>query len=295
MVILPDALRQQLVPGIGAYLGARGLVPLAVRSVLLSTRDTEAMYGGQLRAKTSESGRRHGPALTSRLFALDNSLVVLLRGEPGTDVPRVVHDLKGPSSYLQRRPGSLRVLSDIEDRCMSLVHTPDDREQTDAHARHFFPALPPAGTDVLDWELVADCRSLLTPDPRASRYAAAVRLLLRVVSVCSAHGLLTAQSEPIAHARKLLREWLAAPPRHGRAEHDRFLDAMSEVAALDLHCAAGQGEADTARALVDALVHPDGYGFERADAVLAHLAELSLRVTDFEEHWIRVLLTFFHE
>lgn len=295
VVILPDAVRLRLVPAIGDYLGSRRLVPVGVRSVALSARDTEAMYGGQLRSKTSGSGRRHGPVLTSRLFSLDNSLVVLLRGEAGTDVPRVVHDLKGPSSYLQRRPGSLRMLSSVEDRCMSLVHTPDDARQTAEHARHFFPGQALPGDDVIDWDLVADCRSLSTPDPAASRYAVLAALLLRVVSVCTAHGLVAEQAEPLGYARKLLREWLATPPMAGRAEHERFTDAMREVAVLGIHASSCRGAAETARRLVEVLAHPDGYGFELADEVLAHLAELSLLVTDFEEHWLRVLLTFFHE
>src|SRR5206468_4111557 len=125
------------------------------------------LYGEGLRSKYSERGRIYGREMTRRLLALDNCLALLVAGRVSDeDVSRLLHDLKGQSSFLQRKPGSLRDLSASADRCMSLIHTPDNAVEAARDAALFFSIVdadPTRGPRGLDWDFVPACRAWAAP------------------------------------------------------------------------------------------------------------------------------------
>lgn len=300
LVILPDALRQGLVPATGQRLARLGLYPTAARSVVMGQHDYDVLYADLARSKGSASGRRYGPPLTCALFELDNSLAVLLRGAVGTDVPQMLHDVKGPSSYLLRRPDGLRMISPLEDRCMSLIHTPDDWRQTVQHAEHFFPAaaLKAAefATSDLGWSLLDHCRNYLGPQDARSRYEVAVRLLARVIAVARVHTEFGDDVQDATSALARIEAWLAEPPAEGQEEHERFLSLMASLAALRLHTGLGVTvDSEHLGLLIRALSGTDDYAYPALDGVFGALNALSLRLTDWESHWLRVLMAFLHD
>ena len=186
-LILPDALAQGLVPAIGRYLAQYDLHPVAVSAEVLGENHRAVLYDHGIRSKYSQSGRMYGPKMTRSLLALDNCLAVLVTGgAPDQDVSQLLHCLKGQSSFLQSKPGSIRDLSYLSDRCMSLIHTPDDAVEGARDAALFFPTVcgnAKRGPRELDWDFVPACRAWAVPSPHQSRYSIVVRTILRCAAL----------------------------------------------------------------------------------------------------------------
>lgn len=310
-LILPDALRQGLVPSIGKYLDKYGLYPAAVTSEILTEQHTKVLYDGLPRSKYSATGRVHGPEMTRRLLALDNSLAVLVATDDGGaghgDVSRLLHDVKGNSSFRQRRPGSLRELSASADRCMSLIHTPDDAVEAARDAALFFPAVNAdrrRGPRTVDWDLVHACRAWHPPDPDCSRYSIAVRTMLRCVALLLAEMDLPFERKHYAalwSAYDVCRGWLSTPPAtDSAAEHQRFTDVCGRLAALlavpltrDLSRRGARFPA--IQQLIALHLRPEEYDHQRGLRVLDVLAAARLRLTDYESHHLLTLFTFLRD
>lgn len=308
VVLLPDTLLSMGVQRLGEGLDALGARPVRARSVRLDAGHAAAFYRGRQRSKSSEKGRRYGTVLTRRLFALDSSLVVLLKQHTdpgdGTGLSRRLHDLKGPSAYLQLRPGSLRALSRSSDRCLSLVHTPDDAEDAAATAALFFDA--PRAPDTADnlaacgeneaWSVLQDCRSPLPLTFDVSRYAIVACSLLRCVALSLADGTgrPPAALDRLVRTRRALVEWLAQKPAEApaeeRARFGRLIDRLT-----------GDGEPLTSlvvpelAASVAALLSLADYDLEWADFVAAEFTRHGLHLSDAEIHALSTLMTFFDD
>lgn len=308
VVLLPDTLLSSGVQRLGEGLAALGARPVRARSVRLDAGHAAAFYRGRPRSKSSEKGRRYGTVLTRRLFALDSSLVVLLKQHTdpgdGAGLSRRLHDLKGPSAYLQLRPGSLRALSRSSDRCLSLVHTPDDAEDAAATAALFFDA--PRATATVDnlaacgedeaWSVVQDCRSPLPLTFDASRYAIVACSLLRCVALSLADGTERppAALDRLVRARRALVEWLARKPAEApgeeRAHFGRLIGHLT-------------GDGEPLRALVvpelaasvSALLSLPDYDLEWADFVVAEFTRHGLHLSEAEIHALSTLMTFFDD
>ncbi|MEV8537104.1 hypothetical protein [Streptomyces sp. NPDC051211] len=307
VVLLPDTLLAGGIPALGESLAALGARPARVRSVRLDPGHAAAFYRGRPRSKSSEKGRRFGSILTRNLFALDSSLVVLLRqhtdpAEEGS-LSRRLHDLKGPSAYLQLRPDSLRALSRTSDRCLSLVHTPDDAEDAAATAALFFDTPPAtAGADPLAacadeaWSVVEDCRSLLPVSFDTSRYAIVACSLLRCVALSLADGTPRppAGLDRLLQARRTLAGWLgekpATAPAEERARFDRLADDLGRPGP-----ALATTVAPEYAAAVHALLALPEYDLEWADFVVAEFTRHGLHLNDFEIHALSTLMTFFDD
>ncbi|WP_217548944.1 hypothetical protein [Streptomyces sp. GbtcB6] len=307
VVLLPDALLGTGVERLGEGLLSLGARPVRVRSVLLDASHAAAFYRGRPRSKTSEKGRQFGGILTRRLFALDSSLVVLLQQQTdpgdGTSLSRRLHDIKGPSAYLQLRPGSLRALSRTSDRCLSLVHTPDDAEDAAATAALFFDA--PTATATTDglagyadeaWTVVQDCRSLLPMSFDVSRYAIVVCSLLRCVALSLADGTPRSQAAlaRLMRVRRTLVEWLAEKaieaPDDERERFGRLIEGLArDGRALEA------AVAPELVASVAALLALADYDLERADFVVAEFTRHGLHLNDAEIHALSTLMTFFDD
>jgi hypothetical protein len=109
LLVLPDAIRQCLIPEIAGYLQARQLSPMAVTARPLEDDGcVETLYGSGMTSKSSLPGRLHGMEITRKLFGVDDGLAIVVACDTtGEDASRLLHDLKGPSPYLQVRAGSL--------------------------------------------------------------------------------------------------------------------------------------------------------------------------------------------
>ncbi|WP_030816785.1 hypothetical protein [Streptomyces sp. NRRL F-2799] len=307
VVLLPDALLSGGVRRLGAHLDTLDAHPVRVRSVRLDASHAASFYRGRPRSKSSEKGRIFGGVLTRRLFALDSSLVVLLRRHKDagdrSSLSQRLHDLKGPSAYLQQQPGSLRALSRSSDRCLSLVHTPDDAEDAASTAALFFNA-PPA-TETAEglaactddaWSVIQDCRSLLPMSFDTSRYAIVACSLLR----CTALSLADGTPRPpdglaqLVRARRTLVEWLA--DRAGQdpdGERKRFGSLIEQVAW-------DGGPLETVvtpelAAPVAALLSLPDYDLEWADFIVAEFTRHGLHLNEAEIHTLSTLMTFFDD
>ena len=308
VVLLPDVLISGGVSKIGKALTGHGIRPVRARSVYLDATDAVAFYRGRSRSKSSAKGQRFGGLLTRRLFELDNSLVVLLRGTAPGDGPgslaRYLHDLKGPSAYLQQRPGSLRATSRFADRCLSLMHTPDDDEEAGQTADRFF-ADPPAVATVDNlgrypadeaWKIVQECRSLTPLTMTTSRYAAVPEALSRCVALSLTDG--TDRSAPatdrLDQARALLNDWLAGEasvsPGDERKRFGALIDRLSgpRITLSDVV------RPRLAGAVTALLALPD-YDLEWADHIVAELARCGLFLTSTEIHLLSTLMAFFDD
>ncbi|MGC5330422.1 hypothetical protein [Micromonospora sp. DT62] len=304
VVVLPDALLSGGVPGIGRILTGLGARPVRVRSVRLDAADAVAFYRGRPRSKSSVKGRQFGGLLTRRLFELDSSLVVLLRGEGHGSLTRRLHDVKGPSAYLQQRPGSLRAASRFADRCLSLVHTPDDAEDAAMTADRFF-ADPPA-TATADnlrryapdeaWEIVQQCRTVPPLTLATSRYAVVPQALLRCVALTLADGVprQPERLELLADVRQRLTGWLAADVCDCPGdERKRFGDLIDQLSSADDPL--GELVNPTYAGAVSALLSLPDYDLEWADHIVADLARHGLYLNNTEIHLLSTLMAFFDD
>lgn len=308
MVLLPDVLRSGGIERVGRSIALSGVRPVRVASVRLDASHAATMYRGRTRAKTSAKGRVFGGILTRRLFALDSSLVVLLRRDRDaaaeTDLSQWLHDVKGPSAFLQLRPDSLRALSRSSDRCLSLVHTPDDARDAADTAALFFR--DPAAQDSIDglagcsdaqrWTLVRDCRAMLPLSFDTSRYAIVVCSLLRCVALSLADGTSRPQAPHavLASARRELSDWLAeAPAESPESERKRFGRLIEALGRCEHALPSVVNGAFSVS--VAALLSLDDYDLEWAEHIVAEFARHGLHMTDAEVHSLGTLMTFFDD
>lgn len=306
-LILPDALAQELVPAIGGYLARYSLQPAGVATDLLDERHRAIMYDSGPRSKYSEKGRVHGREMTRRLLALDNCLAVLVTGPSRSeDVSRLLHDLKGQSSFLKRKPGSLRDLSASSDRCMSLIHTPDDAVEAARDAALFFAEIsddPDRGQRRLDWHVVSACRAQQAPSPLHSRYSIAVRLVLR----CAALQLGNPELRRTDGAYRALwfifdscDAWLAESPSSVTLdEHDRFLSLCAslrpQAAESASACTQDADRDGMLTEIIQTLIDPDAFDHDEGLRTLERLKRARLMLSPYESHHLLTLMTFFHD
>jgi len=306
-LILPDALFQGLTHDIGRYLAVRGLHPVAATAEVVSEDHRAALYDRGARSKYSASGRVYGRVMTRSLLALDNCLAVLVAGDTATgDVSRLLHDLKGQSSFLRRRPGSLRELSCSADRCMSLIHTPDDAAEAARDAAIFFPTVDvdaTRGSRDLDWELVSACRAWDAPSPRQSRYSIAVRTVMRCAALLLAGVERTYSATEYAQLWDIYdvcRNWLAAPVNSSApGEHQRFLGQCADLepsAARLVRAAAARNPRDELFAqIILTLVRPSSFSHAEGLQLLEVLDKARLMLSPYEAHHLLTLMTFLND
>ncbi|WP_285659561.1 hypothetical protein [Actinomycetospora sp. NBRC 106375] len=305
ILLLPDGIMQGLVTAIGAHLGRYGVHPVAATARTLTERDRTALYEHGNRSKTSARGRAHGPTMTRRLLELDDSIAVVVRSDQaGRDVSRLLHNIKGPSSFLLRDPCGLRSISNSADRCMSLVHTPDDSAEAARDAARFFRATvlaPDWKGRRLTWEFVAGCRAYEVPNGSASRYAIAIRTVMRCACLLlgGRHPLSSVPESALWTVYEACTLWLAELPNPASAEeHDRFVATCDHLARLDDWMPGAGWECrdefvSTVSAVLASLLDPRSYNHKMGLGLLAQLDRLRLSLTPYEAHHLLTLTTFF--
>ncbi|OAP26121.1 MULTISPECIES: nucleoside-diphosphate kinase [Amycolatopsis] len=294
-VLLPDAVRLGLVPALGEELQARGFFPVACRSLQLDEEHLSTLYAGT-RSKTSESGRQYGVLLTARLAAMDSSLAVVLGRRDGRDASRTLHDAKGASVPFERAPGTLRWLSRVSGRCLSLLHTPDDF----AEARRDIAALfAPMGIDEVvamdrrpSWREIADLRAYVPPGDESSRHSAVVTAILRLsvaLTVDTAQSVGLGFPEVAALARDFLADAPATDPFDEAKRFACFCDQARERATAGYSPRPSPGSfGHLLTALVDPRCHSLRLGFELVRA----MESAGFRLTDFEQQRLLTSLAF---
>jgi hypothetical protein len=137
-VFLPDAVRLSLWPDIAGMLAPFEVEIVAVVPVV-STHDRYiSLYRSNLLIE-NEPDRLPSRWLGPKYFGLDLSIATLLRSRQ-RDVPlqQVIKNAKGSTRYAERRPGTIRNLSPVADRCLSFIHAPDNLEELQRQSSNIF-------------------------------------------------------------------------------------------------------------------------------------------------------------
>ena len=127
VAVLPDMVQHGVWDALGRRLAAAAVEIVATTVIRVSPDDVIRLY-----ARNHRDGATRRPPesthLSMELFSLDATVPVLLRTRlPGVDLVDVIARWKGESAHGRRRPGDLRSVAPSADRCLSLLHAPDDR------------------------------------------------------------------------------------------------------------------------------------------------------------------------
>ena len=142
----PDLVAAGLLPSLVERLAANGLRPVAAMPRVYTSAETFMLYDGKPTHPRSDRSRLHSNWLAPRLFTGGVSLVLLLRSDaPRGDAQMALCAIKGGSGYRQALEMQLRAISASCDRCLSLVHCPDDAVGVAHELRLLF------GDSLADW------------------------------------------------------------------------------------------------------------------------------------------------
>lgn len=160
LLLLPDLMVSGAWPALWQRLTALDVHAVAVTATKLSPATMARLYAGS--TVKPQNGRRPATSLGWRIGTLDMSIPVVLRTPYEVDLNRVLDRWKGASAYGRRGPGDLREVWPAANRCMSLVHSPDDTDQLWRDLRMLFgdrtaerlrtgPDTPPLPPDCVAW------------------------------------------------------------------------------------------------------------------------------------------------
>jgi hypothetical protein len=128
LMLTPDFAPQGLMRPLFEWFERWGCLPVAAVPHCFNPAEITLLYAGRVTHR-SRKGRMHSSWLSPRLYGLGASVLLILRGTDGAEPlqERIRRD-KGISRYGEHTSEHLRGISRIADRCISLVHSPDDYE-----------------------------------------------------------------------------------------------------------------------------------------------------------------------
>jgi hypothetical protein len=127
VAVLPDMVQHGVWEALGTRLAAGAVEIVAATVTRVRPDDVIRLYAGNHHDRVA-SRRPESTNLSIELFSLDATVPVLLRtGLPGVDLVDLITKWKGDSAHGRRRLGDLRSVAPAADRCLSLLHAPDDR------------------------------------------------------------------------------------------------------------------------------------------------------------------------
>ncbi|WP_113704619.1 hypothetical protein [Nonomuraea lactucae] len=128
VVVMPDAMAQDLWGALATRMGPLRLQVLAASSLVLRPPLLSALYAHGT-FKQPRPGRATSSWLSHAAAELDSSVAAVVRTPFDVDLPGLLDAWKGPSTFGRRRPGDLRSVAPAAHRCHSVLHTPDNAEQ----------------------------------------------------------------------------------------------------------------------------------------------------------------------
>jgi hypothetical protein len=128
LLLTPDFAPQDLVGPLFEWFRRWDSEPVAAVAHCFNVAEITSLYAGRVTHK-SRKGRMHSGWLSPRLYEMGTSILLVLRSRAETPPlqDRIRHD-KGISRYGEHTEEHVRGLSRISDRCLSLIHTPDNYE-----------------------------------------------------------------------------------------------------------------------------------------------------------------------
>jgi hypothetical protein len=318
IVLLPDMMRQDVWSPLGERLALLD-VGIQGATVCRPAADIVArLYAGNHR-RSAERGRIDGSWLGRSLFNMDQSIPLLLRtAVEGLNLSETLHEWKGPSTYGARRPGDLRSVSPMADRCASLFHTPDDIDDFVASVRLLFggnaleAVVSGRSARPVSFSQVRDLRARVDEAVDTSPYDIVMRTLLRALTLLAVDAHLVPEAA-LAHVAERVhgaRERLHA--LHGTDLQDAMRDALSDFAdvadlppprlAVDDVDPVGRTEltlllhrrSELLQA-VSILVAPDRWDARLALVISDIFQANGFGLDDWERHRLTTAITFFGE
>ncbi|KUL39702.1 nucleoside-diphosphate kinase [Streptomyces regalis] len=123
LMVKPDGLAAGKLPPVLEYLTEHGFTPVAVREFRFQPFHWRELWRYQLTSATLDR-----LAVNESLLGAGPALFLLLRGEPGHELPGTVRlsTLKGSATLEAQKPGTLRSLLGQPNRVLSYVHVADE-------------------------------------------------------------------------------------------------------------------------------------------------------------------------
>ncbi len=126
LLLTPDFAPQNLTKDLFRWFDRWHSFPCAVVCHRFTPAETTLLYAGRITHR-SRKGRMHSGWLSPRLYAMGTSILIVLKTTDRTQpLQPQIKNAKGISRYGEHTAGDLRGMSKIADRCLSLVHTPDN-------------------------------------------------------------------------------------------------------------------------------------------------------------------------
>lgn len=309
LLLGPDFLPQGLEAALLAQLERLELAVVAAIPRILTLHDTSTIYSPSLASRARD--RRPSSWLSLSLFELGGSVLLVVHGPAaGSSVQARINAHKGPSSYVERVPESIRGMSPIAERYFSLVHSPDEPTELVALCEQVMggaglelllasePEPVPEDALVLllgstplrqeshPFDVLFRCMAValagMVADPRVPRPARPHEALTAVATVRRSlrH---VARGEPLVRAAMDALVGLTPVMRQAR---DRLRDLPSPEGWREL------GVANARRELGEVLAaacEPGALGLPLVEALLELLGRNHHAIDDFTRHRLRVL------
>lgn len=315
VAVLPDMVQHGVWDALGRRLATAAVEIVATTVTRVSPDDVIRLYAGN-RKDSSSLRRPESTNLSIELFSLDATVPVVLRTRlPGVDLVDIIARWKGQSAYGRRRPGDLRSVAPSADRCLSLLHAPDDRMGLRHDGRVLFgpvfDQLVERGPDrSIDMAAVSRLRHHCPPGQAPHPWDILLRSIVRSLTLLAVDAHLAPSEEAAAVAAELesLRLTVASTrPRQTRTEVVAALRTaqvlVGRVPPPAVRCfdgdpliqaryeALGHRRRELHRA-VDLVTRPDLFAGSLADHLEATLLANHLVLDPWERHRLKAAVVF---
>ncbi|MEU4776024.1 hypothetical protein [Micromonospora sp. NPDC023644] len=204
LLLLPDLMVTEAWPALWRRLAALQVDIVALTSAQLAPAQLATLYSGS--AVKPHNRGRPVTSLGWRIGGLDMSVPLVVRSRLPVDLVGLLDQWKGPSGYGLRADGDLREVWPAANRCMSLLHSPDNRELMWRDVRLLFGTgtaerirTGPAGAPV-PAEAVSHLRMYLPMSQERHPYDIVVRTLIRGATLLAYDGRLDTAADRDAYA-----------------------------------------------------------------------------------------------
>jgi hypothetical protein len=128
LLLTPDFAPQKLIRPLFDWFERWDSEPVAAAAHCFNVAEITLLYAGRVTHR-SRKGRMHSGWLSPRLYGLGTSLLLVLKSRVGAPPFQYrISKVKGISRYGEHTEAHVRGMSKISDRCLSLIHTPDNYE-----------------------------------------------------------------------------------------------------------------------------------------------------------------------
>ena len=316
---LPDMMVQDRWEEAAHYIGDAGWW-IAALAVVPTSPALVALIYTKSRLAIPEADRLDSTWLGPALFERDMSIAtVVVRKEAVGSLTEALERTKGTSAYPRRTSAAMRSVSPISNRCMSLLHTPEDHSDLVRTAGLIFCGdlleRIRRGEDErsLDLADVARIRGYRGMAQERDPYEILSRTAQRILTLLYADRHLVVRQEFHVLATTIAAEQRDLGDSTGRARRDQahanmdgWRSAVKALPPVEPAALVPAGPADdhAHKRLVgrrrelfrclEILLNPPSYDARTAEMVLADLRDNGLYVGEWEAHRLMAAMVFFH-